>query len=196
MELSTILMTGMLWLSRFDNKASLLAEYSSEHAELEHMRAENEKANQTLRHKSQEIADLLIMVERKNEALSSIKKDIFQAIDKARHLEDKSLLALLLNINAIIGENLNGDSILTRFEQEYNQATNGFLSHLVRLCPSLNVNERKACVYLRMNLSTKEIAAMLNLSVRGVETIRYNLRKKLGLVRGENLNAFLENMSK
>ena len=50
--------------------------------------------------------------------------------------------------------------------------------------PDLSDNERMMCAYLKMNLSTKEIAPLLNISVRGVETIRYRLRKKFGF--GDN----------
>jgi DNA-binding CsgD family transcriptional regulator len=47
------------------------------------------------------------------------------------------------------------------------------------------------CAFLKMNLSSKEIAPLLNLSVRGVETLRYRLRKKIGLEREENLLEYL-----
>ena len=59
--------------------------------------------------------------------------------------------------------------------------------------PGLSNNERMMCAYLKMNLSTKEIAPLLNISVRGVETMRYRLRKKLGLEREDNLTDYLNN---
>ena len=49
----------------------------------------------------------------------------------------------------------------------------------------------KLCVYLKMNLSSKEIAPMMNISFRGVELHRYRLRKKLNLIQDENLSKFL-----
>lgn len=59
--------------------------------------------------------------------------------------------------------------------------------------PTLSNNERMMCAYLKMNLSTKEIAPLLNISVRGVETIRYRLRKKFGLEREDSLVDYLNN---
>lgn len=59
--------------------------------------------------------------------------------------------------------------------------------------PDLSNNERMMCAYLKMNLSTKEIAPLLNISVRGVETIRYRLRKKFGLEREDSLTDYLSN---
>lgn len=179
MELSSLLTAGVFWLMRTENPAL-------------RTRAKQEKQSDlALRHKSQEIADLLIMVERKNRALAQIKRDVQEAIEKARHLEDKSLLTPLLNINMEISENLEGDSVIDRFEKEYDEANDGFMQRLSSRYPSLNQNERKACVYLRMDRSTKEMATLLHLSVRGVETIRYNLRKKLGLKKEEKLTAYL-----
>ena len=68
------------------------------------------------------------------------------------------------------------------------------MTKLSRTYPSLNMNERLMCAYLRMSMSTKEMAPMLNISVRGVETIRYRLRKKLGLEREDNLLDFLNSL--
>jgi xylulokinase len=58
--------------------------------------------------------------------------------------------------------------------------------------PELSVEDIQLCNLIRMNLSTKELASVLNLSVRGVETRRYRLRKKLGLDREDKLTVFLE----
>lgn len=179
MELTSLLTAGIFWMLHMENPAL-------------RTRPKQEKTDLALRRKSQEIADLLIMMERKNRALAQIKRDVQEAIEKARHLEDKSVLTPLLNINLEISENLDGDSVMNRFEKEYDAANDGFLQRLSSRCPDLNQNERMTCVYLRMNLSTKEIASMLNLSVRGVETIRYHLRKKLELGRTEKLSSYLK----
>ena len=57
--------------------------------------------------------------------------------------------------------------------------------------PNLSANDIKMCAYLRMNLSTKEIASILNISARGVEISRYRLRKKMDLENATNLTDFL-----
>ena len=57
--------------------------------------------------------------------------------------------------------------------------------------PQLTANDQKLCAYLRMNLSTKEIAPLMNISIRGVEVARYRLRKKLDLESTVNLNKFM-----
>jgi DNA-binding CsgD family transcriptional regulator len=57
--------------------------------------------------------------------------------------------------------------------------------------PVLTVKDIKLCIYLKMNLSSKEIAPLLNISYRGVELHRYRLRKKLQLSPDTNLNKFM-----
>ena len=190
MELTSLVAARLFWIYKLDNRlpdnqASQLKK------SLQIAEENNERLSECLRQKSQEIASMLITLERKNKALEAIKKNIQEAIGKVRLMEDKSLVVPLINMNMEVNENLNGDSIIERFEEEYNLSNTDFLHRLTDRFPLLNNNERMVCVYLRMNRTTKEIATLLNLSIRGVETIRYHLRKKLGLDRKERLSTVL-----
>ncbi len=77
------------------------------------------------------------------------------------------------------------------FETNLNQIHNEFIINLSKKYPHLTPKDIKLCVYLKMNLSSKEIAPMMNISFRGVELHRYRLRKKLNLTQEENLSKFL-----
>lgn len=77
------------------------------------------------------------------------------------------------------------------FETNLNQIHNAFIVNLSKKYPNLTPKDIKLCIYLKMNLSSKEIAPMMNISFRGVELQRYRLRKKLNLVQEENLSKFL-----
>ncbi|KOP36730.1 histidine kinase [Flavobacterium sp. WLB] len=77
------------------------------------------------------------------------------------------------------------------FETNLNQIHNEFIINLSKKYPHLTPKDIKLCVYLKMNLSSKEIAPMMNISFRGVELHRYRLRKKLNLTQDENLSKFL-----
>jgi DNA-binding CsgD family transcriptional regulator len=66
-----------------------------------------------------------------------------------------------------------------------------FLTVLKSKFPTLKPHELQLCAYLRMNLSSKEIAPLMSISVRGVEIGRYRLRKKLNLSTEENLVQYL-----
>ena len=77
------------------------------------------------------------------------------------------------------------------FEQAFNHADKKFFTRLKEKHPVLTPNDLKLCVYLRLNLSSKEIAPLLNISSRSVEIKRYRLRKKLDLERDTNLNEYV-----
>jgi DNA-binding CsgD family transcriptional regulator len=66
-----------------------------------------------------------------------------------------------------------------------------FILRLKETYPALTPKELRLCAYLRMNLSSKEIAPLMNISVRGLEISRYRLRKKLNINHEVNLTDFI-----
>ncbi|MBS7788162.1 histidine kinase [Flavobacterium sp. CYK-55] len=80
------------------------------------------------------------------------------------------------------------------FEKNLLQSHKDFAQKLTQLYPSLTSKDIKLCIYLKMNLSSKEIAPLMNISYRGVELHRYRLRKKLNLSVDENLSRFMINL--
>ncbi|MDO4462127.1 MAG: hypothetical protein Q4C30_06490 [Bacteroidia bacterium] len=142
---------------------------------------QREALEQELRHKSQELTNAMINFARKNEVLTNIKDNITRVI----HLLDKPATAHIRRelqlINNSIEGNINSDEVLKKVEEQFDLVNNNFLNKLTKLHPDISQNEKMMCSYLRMGLTTKEIAPLLNISVRGVETIRYRLRKKLGI---------------
>lgn len=81
------------------------------------------------------------------------------------------------------------------FAQHFDKVHSDFVYTLKEKFPSITANELKLSAYLRMNLSTKEIAQLMNISVRGVEISGYRLRKKLGISSEVNLFNFLMNLN-
>jgi DNA-binding CsgD family transcriptional regulator len=77
------------------------------------------------------------------------------------------------------------------FEENLNQIHNQFSNNLSQKYPNLTSKDIKLCIYLKMNLSSKEIAPLMNISFRSIEIQRYRLRKKLNLAKEENLSKFL-----
>jgi DNA-binding CsgD family transcriptional regulator len=82
------------------------------------------------------------------------------------------------------------------FTKHFDKVHSDFVVSLKEKHPSITGNEIKLCAYLRMNLSTKEIAQLMNISVRGVEISRYRLRKKLGLASEVSLFDYLIQLHK
>lgn len=191
--------TGVAMLIKFENrrlerqKAQALRKKNEEvhmlKDEIDHL--EQEKIELELKHKSQEIADLILINSRKNEILNSIKDDVHQVALRLNKDSVSESKRQLLVISGEIDTSIKSDDMMKRFEEQFDLVNNNLIAKLRQLYPNLTHNELLMCAYLKMNLQTKEIAPLLNMSVRGVETIRYRLRKKFGIDRSQNLLQFL-----
>ncbi|MDR3118251.1 MAG: transcriptional regulator [Mediterranea sp.] len=168
-------------------------EFERENARKERqiIQLEKEKLEHDLRYKSQEMANLMINVVRKNEILTEIKSDLFKVMSKAKEGSGKEIKQLLLIVSNKIDSNIKSDDVLKRIEEQFDLVHNNFMKHLQERHPDLSLNERMMCAYIKMDLSSKEIAPLLNISVRGVETVRYRIRKKLLLDREASLTDYL-----
>ena len=141
------------------------------------MSIKNEKLNQDIENKNRELAISTMSIINKNEVLNSIKKEL-----KNNEL-DKNNNAVL----KLIEGNLNNSKDWKFFEEAFNNADKFFLDKIKMAHPNLTPNDLRFCAYLRLNLSSKEIAPLLNISVRSVETKRYRLRKQMNLAHDESL---------
>ncbi|WP_374166751.1 helix-turn-helix transcriptional regulator [Arcticibacter sp. MXS-1] len=90
----------------------------------------------------------------------------------------------------MINEGVNDERDWNVFEKSFNETHENFFKKLKSQYPELVPNDLILCAYLRMNMSSKEIASLLNISLRGVEIRRYRLRKKLNLEHDKNLAEF------
>lgn len=168
-------------------------ERENERKERQIVELEKEKLREELNHKSQEMANLLMNFSRKNETLINIKAELQKILDKMKLNTESSgseAKRMIVTLKGAIDTNMESDDLLKRFEDEFDLVHNGYMKKLRASYPDLSRNELLMCAYLKMNLSSKEIAPLLNMSVRGVETMRYRIRKKFGLEREDGLIEF------
>jgi DNA-binding CsgD family transcriptional regulator len=125
---------------------------------------------------------------RKNELLIELKKAIQNYKNKAEGDKEENITDKL---NRLIDSNISSDDDWKSFELHFDKAHQDFLRRLKSDFPDLTPSDLKLCAYLRMNLSSKEIVPLLNISLRGVEVRRYRLRKRLKMKSEENLIEFL-----
>ncbi|WP_142784699.1 helix-turn-helix and ligand-binding sensor domain-containing protein [Changchengzhania lutea] len=140
------------------------------------MQIKNEKLNQDIENKNRELAISTMSIIKKNRVLNKIKKELKKNKDNA----DNAAVIL-------IDSNLNDTKDWSFFEQAFNNADKDFLEKIKKSHPNLTPNDLRFCAYLRLNLSSKEMAPLLNISIKSVETKRYRLRKKLGLEHDNSL---------
>ncbi|MFC4720884.1 triple tyrosine motif-containing protein [Geojedonia litorea] len=145
-------------------------------------RFENEKLQQDIESKNRELAISTMSLIKKNEFLNSLKTEL-----KAKNSTGKGLSSVI----KIIDRNLNNTDDWNLFQEAFNNADKDFLKKIKSQHPALTPNDLRLCAYLRLNLSSKEIAPLLNISPRSVEVKRYRLRKKMNLEHDESLTNYI-----
>lgn len=148
-----------------------------EEARIKHAR-EIEEKNKQLEHdiegQNQELAGVTMNLVRKNEMILELKENL-QLFQKKP--EEVSLRSIILKLNS----RLSSEKDWEAFEHHFTRVHQSFFTDLKKAYPSLTAGDLRLAAYLRMNLSSKEIAPLLHISVRSLENKRYRLRKKLGL---------------
>lgn len=138
--------------------------------------------------KNAELATSVMGAVKQNETLLRLKDDIVHASKEANREE---VVRQLKRVVRLIDEEVKPDENWDQFELLFNQIHENFLQKLKERYPQLTSRDLKLCAYLRMNLNSKEIAPLLSLTVRGVEDLRYRVRKKMELDTSVNLGEFI-----
>lgn len=159
-------------------------------AEKEIIHLRNESLQNEINHKNKELANTALHLIHKNKILNSIKVQLNSILDKQSAQTNKPEIELVISR---INKELKNEKFQELFEDYFDNVHQDFISRMKEKHPELSPRELRLCAYLKMNLSTKEIAPLMNISIRGVEIGRYRLRKKLNLEREENLISYLMN---
>ncbi|WP_188373521.1 helix-turn-helix and ligand-binding sensor domain-containing protein [Winogradskyella haliclonae] len=182
---SMIQYLNRMYYKRQKQKLVIAKEKEFEIKELENQKQIMAFKNKTLRQdidsKNRELGLSTMNLIRKNEFLNTLKKEL-NNIDGGKDLN---------KIIKIIDKNINNTEDWKFFEEAFNNADKDFLKKIKKLHPPLTPNDLKLCAYLRLNLSSKEIAPLLNISHRSVEVKRYRLRKKMELPHEASLTNYI-----
>jgi DNA-binding CsgD family transcriptional regulator/cell division protein FtsB len=180
-----------LYTNYYQRRQNILLEENQKELELERLRSEqeiirikNEQLKKNYKDKSNELAASAMNIVRKNELLMEIK-------EKLKEVTDRKAIGSVLKV---IDKNLSHEENWHLFKEAFDNADREFFKNIKALHPDLSPNDLKLCAYLRLNLSSKEIAPLFNISSRSVEIKRYRLRKKLGLDSNENLASYILNI--
>ncbi|MBC6109618.1 triple tyrosine motif-containing protein [Pedobacter fastidiosus] len=149
---------------------------------------QTEKLQAELASKNRELANSAMTLVYKNELLQKLSDEIAKLKDESgkKLSEDQTR-----KIQKVINDGMNDERDWHLFENSFNEAHESFFKKLKAQHPDLVPNDLKLCAYLRMNMSSKEMSSLLNISLRGVEIRRYRLRKKLEVPHDKNLTEFL-----
>jgi DNA-binding CsgD family transcriptional regulator len=143
-----------------------------------------DKLEAEIRFKNKELATATMHLVQKGEILQTVQENLNQILENSSSPTVKKQVQQLLNL---LGFDAQLDDDWEHFAHHFDQVHVDFLKRLRERYPQISPTDCRLCAYLRMNLTTKEIAPLMNISVRGVEASRYRLRKKLGLPNDANL---------
>lgn len=160
----------------------------SEAKEREIAKIQTEKLQAELASKNRELSNSAMTLVYKNELLQKLSSEISKLKDEQGNKlsEDQTK-----KIQKVITDGMNDERDWNLFENSFNEAHESFFKKLKAKHPDLVPNDLKLCAYLRMNMSSKEMSSLLNITLRGVEIRRYRLRKKLEVPHDKNLTEFL-----
>jgi len=198
--LALMIILGLFLIPRQQYQKStaiLETEKKNTEVEMQTLRRETERELETIKReqleteilfKNKELAMSTMHLLQKNQTLTAIRAEVEKSTSKIKDpiakKEVKKIISLLRNDDRL-------EDDWSNFSVHFDQAHHNFLKRIKAKYPQLTPKDQKLCAYLRMNLTTKEIAPLLNISVRGVEIARYRLRKKIDLDKEKNLNDFM-----
>lgn len=145
----------------------------------------NDKLKTELNFKNEQLTSVTMQLMKNNEFIQEVQGKITSSLGKSNAKQDLKRI-----VNSIDKKLSNNDS-WDQFAYHFDQVHGGYLKKLAESNIKLSPREIKLAAFLRMNMSSKEISKLLNITVRGVELARYRLRKKLNLEREQNLVEYL-----
>ncbi|MCX2679304.1 LuxR C-terminal-related transcriptional regulator [Galbibacter sp. EGI 63066] len=153
------------------------------------MKLKNEALSREVKLKSKQLANTAMALVKKNQTLQELKKELH---DNKEDFNNRfSFKKLVKKVDYSIAH----DDEWEIFEYNFNQVHEEFFNKLKEFHPDISQKDLKLCAYIKMGLSTKEIAPLMNISIRGVETHRYRLKKRLNLDNSSSLVNYLRNLN-
>ncbi len=150
---------------------------------------QNEKLEGEVKAKNMELMSKVMQTAHKNEILIDIKEQL-ELFKKANENEK---IKILNRLKIKLEDEIEGEKSWEQFTQYFDQVNQDFTTKLLQKHPTLTPNDLRICVLARLNMSNKEMAALLNISVNGVEKSRYRLKKRLNLTPEDDLDTYMRN---
>jgi AraC family transcriptional regulator, chitin signaling transcriptional activator len=142
-------------------------------------------------HKSKELANHTTMLIKKRELLTDLHEELNSLKDLVKNDPSRQKVRELIRR---INVDQRDEEHIRVFETNFERVHHEFFEELKAFFPGLTQKELHLCAFIKMNLGNKEIALIQNITVRGVETARYRIRKKLNLKPEEDMAAFFEKL--
>ncbi len=186
-----LMLMGLVFFIRWHNRQKLekkhnkLKERLFREQEESLAKLEKEKLEKEIKQKQKELARTTLNMAEKNKVILELKEML--VVNKSQFTSQNRYSSFIKKLD----NSINDEGDWKHFEVNFKELHEDFFENLLRQYPNLTPKDLKLCAYLKMNLSSKEIAPLMAITNRGVEIHRYRLRKKLKIDSSQNLSNFL-----
>ncbi|WNJ20617.1 two-component regulator propeller domain-containing protein [Pontibacter sp. G13] len=179
-----------VWVRLVIDRQEKLHQKKALETERQLLKLKNEKLRSDNISKTTQLTTSAMAIAHKNQVLNGVKNKLAPIMD---HLAGDSRVGLQSIIRGLDQE-IRDDDSWTQFQMHFDEVHQHFIQKLKSRHPQLTRNDLRMCSLIHIHLSSKEIASILNISVRGVEKSRYRLKKKLDLGPDDNLTDYISNL--
>jgi DNA-binding CsgD family transcriptional regulator/ligand-binding sensor domain-containing protein len=183
-----IVMIPILQRRKYKAETSIITEQKKKELKIKDEQIDklySEKLQTELNLKNDQLTSITMQLVKNKEFIQSVQDKLSSTLDKGGSAQE------LKRIINSIDQELSDEDYWDKFAYHFDQVHGNYLEKLSSMDIKLSPREIKLAAFLRMNMSSKEIAKLLNITTRGVELARYRLRKKLKLEREQNLVEYL-----
>ena len=159
-------------------------------SELAQKQLREQELEKELEFKTRQLTTTALNIVQKNKSLNELS----EMLRETEHKAAPEVKSELQSLRKAIERTVKRDKDWEIFKLHFEQVNPGFFERLKKINPALTQNDLRISAFIRLRLSIKESASILNLSPTSVKTARYKLRKKLSLAVDENLYEFIENV--
>ncbi len=155
--------------------------------EKEILRLQNDKLATEIEGKTNELMSKAMQMGHKNEVMQKLK----DGLKDLRQEQSETNLKKLRGLENLVNFEMQDENNWEQFRVYFDQVNHNFTESLLKKHPNLTTNDIRTCILIKLNLSIKEMAALLNISTQGVEKSKYRLKKRLNLSIEDDLTEFL-----
>jgi DNA-binding CsgD family transcriptional regulator len=141
--------------------------------------------------KSKELANYTLLLSQKKNIFNELQADLKQLKELVKSDEPRRKI---MEIFHKLNQHKIGEEFMVIFDVNFERIHHDFFEKLKKIDPSITERELRLCAFVKMNLTNKEIAPLLNISIRGIESARYRVRKKLNVQLDDNFVSFLQGL--
>jgi len=171
-----VLLYGRLRLKNLQNRI-----------QAENLQLERSQLQDELDYKNRELTTNVMYLVKKNELINYISEKLLKAKPNFTVANKKSIQEVILNLQSNVDEN-----VWLTFEERFKEVHKDFYKNLNEQFPNLSENDKKLCAFIKLDMNTKEIAAITHQNPSSIEVARTRLRKKLNISNTDiSLNSFL-----